>query len=805
MHTTFHIFNSSRIARIAICICFMILAYYSIDIVEWFKSQGLAMWIVWGVIIGIFIFIEIALYVWKHNKAKHNDEVEESQPLTPLLDDQPTTVDRLGRMEFVRMLGRKIFSTFVDNNKKKASSTDKIDFSSAYAINIEEDYGYGKTSFLMMLHKWFEKERKGLYTWIEFKPWLCDNTGTLISEYFHQLAEKINIDEDLHKEILNYGHALARQMIQYSIGLQLPDIYRQQESSLKTMHDKIRKKLAKRHQLIVVTIDDLDRLDKDEVFTVLKLIRDTADFPNIFYITATEHTYLYNVLSDSGIKDPDLYIEKFFNLHFYLPAHEVDYNNIVIGELEKYLLSTSFPKDKKEEFEAIKRSKVFNRCFSGIRDVKRFINQLVMYLELLQGKEFNLYDAFVFAILQYKCPDIYKLLRDHDDKIIVAKLYGNDYKMSLQYNPSSLRFNRNLRHLQNGDTKDKTEEPIKHLSEWLGLKQPFRNELLGEELLNILFSQTSINYSSSIQRSNRYFLYFSGHDKKTSITKAEVRSIITLKGNDYNDKIKQLFKEGRNEAFLHELSYVISDKRSDAVEVIEKFYVYMDEQYRYYLQSNTSNPLDRFSYANQVLGNKLENVLLALVGDRDRKFLRSKPKDNVDLTPLVKQRDLSYTLVLVALIDRALIEYDYDREDVDNWMLMLMERLLEERLKTDKCFNDESLSIASFFRNESSYSTNWNHNFENYLLGSEKRVNQWLLHLMRRYESGLGWNILVRDAMFGDSYDEVADNLINDLTLKYNSLSEEFKSLKSLLQIKDLATSDIGGNAFINKFGTQRM
>ena len=76
---------------------------------------------------------------------------------------------------------------------------------------------------------------------------------------------------------------------------------------------------------------------------------------------------------------------------------------------------------------------------------------------------------------------------------------------------------------------------------------------------------------------------------------------------------------------------------------------------------------------------------------------------------------------------------------------------------------------------------------------------------MRRYESGLGWNILVRDAMFGDSYDEVADNLINDLTLKYNSLSEEFKSLKSLLQIKDLATSDIGENAFINKFGTQRM
>lgn len=381
-----------------------------------------------GLIILLILLIIVCEIVFRKSIKRNKKDIVGDKTIKPLVGDQPTTGDKLGREEYVRLIGQKIFSTFVANNKQdknKSTEHGKEDVEngtvSAYAINIEEDYGYGKTSFLLMLRQWFLEHNSGQYTWIEFKPWLCDNSSSLISEFFNQLAQETNIDVELHKKIINYGNALASQVIRYGTGLELSGFFKLHKSSLKSMHDSIREGLNKNLQLIVITIDDLDRLDKEEVLAVLKLIRATADFPNIFYITATEHTYLYNVLKSSGISDPDRYIEKFFNLHFYLPAHEVDYKGIFIELFDDFANTIIRNDNRNKEYENLKKDPILKSCFSDIRDVKRFINQLVIFLEALGNKDYNLYDATMLALLQYKSPELYKLLRDKDDIMLVSK------------------------------------------------------------------------------------------------------------------------------------------------------------------------------------------------------------------------------------------------------------------------------------------------------------------------------------------------------------------------------------------------
>lgn len=358
----------------------------------------------------IFFIIEIAIRCGNH----HIKDIQDvNNGIKPLIDDKPTTEDKIGIGDYVEIMGKKIISTFLNNK------------GSSFAINIEENYGYGKTSFLLILHQWFKKQYKGQVTWIDFKPWLCDDTRTLIIEFFHLLAKESDVNIDLHNDLIKYGNALASGV------LHINNLFNSSKNPLKSMHDRIDKKLKKKHKPIIITIDDLDRLDKDEVLSVLKLIRDTADFPNIFYITAAEYTYLSETLKQCGITHPDRYLEKFFNLTLYLPAYEMNYGEQIQKNIENYLKS-ELPNDKEKEIDLRNVCEenivetIWNQCFTNVRDFKRFTNQLFLYLEEIRKTEYCLYDAVFVALLEYKCPEIYKILRDNDDILLGVSKSGND-------------------------------------------------------------------------------------------------------------------------------------------------------------------------------------------------------------------------------------------------------------------------------------------------------------------------------------------------------------------------------------------
>ena len=70
-------------------------------------------------------------------------------------------------------------------------------------------------------------------------------------------------------------------------------------------------------------------MQSKELMMVLKLIRDTADFPNVFYIIAADNIHLKKMLNIQHIDDAETYLEKFFNLEFQLPANE----NVAFNEL----------------------------------------------------------------------------------------------------------------------------------------------------------------------------------------------------------------------------------------------------------------------------------------------------------------------------------------------------------------------------------------------------------------------------------------------------------------------------------------
>ena len=208
----------------------------------------------------------------------------------------------------------------------------------SFSVGISGEWGTGKTTFLNVVAGALEKflpEKVATLVW--FKPWDSSSPRQIVTDFFNQLVEKIGPQYSVvRKPMLKYAELLkafdAKKPIVY-----FADVYdKHRERSIDSLKSVISGYLKSYGKIIPVLIDDMDRLSGDEIAEVLRLIRNTADFPNIVYITAYDKGYVEAQLQKKGIPNPGIYIEKFFSIEFALPKLEDYYQyNVFAQEVHK--------------------------------------------------------------------------------------------------------------------------------------------------------------------------------------------------------------------------------------------------------------------------------------------------------------------------------------------------------------------------------------------------------------------------------------------------------------------------------------
>lgn len=93
--------------------------------------------------------------------------------------------------------------------------------------------------------------------------------------------------------------------------------------SLSASKDKLVHALRELGQTIIVTIDDVDRLEPREAFEVLRLVRSVADFPNVIYLLCYDSKVLAeSVQHTAGVQDGRHFLEKIVQLTVIVPTPE---------------------------------------------------------------------------------------------------------------------------------------------------------------------------------------------------------------------------------------------------------------------------------------------------------------------------------------------------------------------------------------------------------------------------------------------------------------------------------------------------
>jgi KAP family P-loop domain len=286
----------------------------------------------------------------------------------------------------------------------------KSNFEKSFAIGINGNWGFGKTSFIDLIKRNLCDEE---FIEIEFNPWNSHSSDAIILDFFQAFQEKIGPFHSLiTRQLVSYANKLVdlkdnafnltvRAVVTAFTGV----------DSIHILTKEIDRSLREINRKIVICVDDVDRLNTTEIVEVMKLIRNTADFYNTFFIVAYDREYIINSLKDYNGYNQDQFLEKIFQLEITLPYFNKDILRRKL--LEK--LKNAIP----ESFHPIIEQAVVGKdailpvpirgWVESMRDVTRLANSISLNINKLLG-EIDFYDFLKIEMLRVKYPSVYQLL-----------------------------------------------------------------------------------------------------------------------------------------------------------------------------------------------------------------------------------------------------------------------------------------------------------------------------------------------------------------------------------------------------------
>ena len=735
-------------------------------------------------IAGIFLLLEFQIHTCKKEKKNNADRYKTT--VSALYYDSPSSNDIFNRRSYAKLLLNKIYSSFYSNNSQEQIAKH------SFVIHIGEHYGQGKTSFLIMLEEEIKEEIPVVY--IKFEPWLCDTELGIIQEFFSTFRECVGkylpkIDNTVKEYIF-----LLLSSIGYSnsgFSLNLENVVKKNNRTLKETHDKIRDELQKIDRPVIISIDDVDRLQSKELMMVLKIIRDTADFPNVFYIVAADNIHLKKMLNIQHIDDAETYLEKFFNLEFQLPANEnLAFNELVKILREKFMVLQI--QDTENCLQKIINVPHIKDVFPNMRDVYRFLNAYFLAIDSMRDvKDIDIFDLFLLTVIQLQDMEYYVQLRDNSLNILNVMRYGNDIILTWKENLNIVKarndqdIKKHLKRIElkksGVDSQKNEEEKEQRIAEFRETKEwtKISADKIVPEIMNLLFgySSNSVIGENQACRYNMYFRYFANIDASYMVSRMEIVSMLDADESTYKRDLDCIFRQGRDHMFLAEFTNAIPYTNNiQDITILRRFFIFIEFSYKYKREITIPEiikSLADYEGRDNII-EKLFIVLSFVYGstriDRTTEIGIKKRTEFLDYCKTYN--DINILLVCFNIISNHLGSFIFDRNEIEEANRILVDRFFNEHIANSSGNIDvqEADTIIQIKCNSDAL-MQWENLFEKYLEDNKEACLNILCKLVQFYPKEVGWNHSFHEALMG-KYHLPEDNMLSRLAEKYTDLKD---------------------------------
>lgn len=364
--------------------------------------------------------------------------------------------DKFQRYEF----SKRIAETIVNR-----TSIDSI------VIGLYGAWGEGKTSVLNFIKKELELNEKHVIHFT-FNPWRFTDETTLLTSFFNTLANELIKSVGEKKNIIEQKNIILKTWDKIKVSFDkkkghlktnketIGEIFNEYGKIIPGMGDvtqtignflsnndieklkaRIEKLLKDNQKKVVIFIDDIDRLEKNEIHSIFRLVKLTGDFAYTTYVLSFDENMVASAIAErfgTGDQKAGLnFLEKIIQIPLKLPlAQKTALRKYCFDLIDQSLNSSKIILTNEEEKEFVRK---FNSNFLIKLDTPRlavrYCNTLSFSLPLLKG-EVNYVDLLLIEAMKVFYPEIYDFIRDRPDYFI--GIYADETSSNYPKNQSKI-------------------------------------------------------------------------------------------------------------------------------------------------------------------------------------------------------------------------------------------------------------------------------------------------------------------------------------------------------------------------------
>lgn len=418
-----------------------------------------------------------------------------------------------------------------------------------FVISIKGSWGIGKSTLLNFVKTNLYKEHE--FNIIDFNPWKFSGISeSFIIPFLKTIESECNL-ETKSKKTKEFANRISEKITKVSeavggIGGGIGALTGSVLGDL-TKYDIIKAVNEVSHVFeendvtTIIIVDDIDRLNGEEILDLFKIIKNLANFQNVIYVLAFDENKVLKALDKTLNYSGIAYLEKIIQYSFHIPLPKP---LILFRQLTHKL--DLIAAENKMNFDHHYWKNLYQNAFYDIittpRDVTRIVNSVAIALPTV-AKYVNLPDFVAIEIIRNYLPQIYFYIQKH---------------------PHFFAYNEEHKSLKKiFYTKHREQVKLTHKN-WVSLIEEKDQQIIVKSLIGFLFPKIELELNNKSSKKNNwdknkficspiYFdTYFTFSYIGESIHNVSIQEILAIIENIESLKSK-IYESSQHDSMLLEL------------------------------------------------------------------------------------------------------------------------------------------------------------------------------------------------------------------------------------------------------------